>query len=707
MKATNIAYAGATLVFMGVFGTFLSPDQALSQQITAPKSNSAASLGTVITNKNGIIEITGGTRATPGLKNLFHRFNEFNTTNPSIKSVRFLADQGIQNVFASILSRAVLNKPISIAKAGGGSVNLYMLSPYGISINKGTSFVGINTLLLSTARRFQLGTSYFDVFDTLSSELTVNQVANQSFDTYPEQGIAQILAINLQESQNSGSGFFPESSLDSSAASQFVSISIEAGVSLEVNKSLLIVSNQAPITIGASTLSAKGSEAGTLLDLNKPADGIAIVSQDIAMTGTTLLTNSQFLIREPYASLGPTAGTLASPIVGSFKFSAGPNGEPSYVQDPARQDTYSRAVLKDVTISTASNTAATEWGGLINLLGFGNRNCAASDGCSAAVVAPNPSDPIASTLPTPANGARLQVDISDETRSEYFGGYSPFAVNSLNPASVTPTGRLAYRGLRIDGLTIRPLSPSITRFSVGIGNDWGFAKDLVVDTRSLSGLTSRQFRFVQGYKSGSSIGASDGGAELTTPADWTTGKIGNVANPANAYVAYVARWWDGGDVTNNNISISFLTDPGPSTPKPPANLGRPNTPNPPANPGNPSSPKPPANPGSPSTPKSSTNPISPGTTKTSTVEPGPTIFNSLNVDSPNNEKTSFDQVLFNFDQTVFSDADVTSGLNRPSISQGSSILPEGVTLKISLESPAALYDDGDEKSPPPPREQVQ
>lgn len=614
-----------------LMGVILAGSGPANADLTVPATDNH---GTVVTNGTAGDAVLDGGLLRGG--NLFQRLQNLDTSPLNkveilTKSNRSHPNPGapvsINNLFLSVLTRAVINKPINLeSQPGMAGVNMYVLSPQGIAISGAGTFTGVNTLVLTTSGRLDLGNGTVYGVTTTDAEIAGNGYA---FDASSVRGLAQVLTSQFQEAQVAGANFFADGGAG-------ISIQIGSNVQLSIARSLFLVANQAPIKIDGATLVAKGNQQGTVVSSVTPvnhttdlantivpaaADGIAIVGRDIEIIGSSLKTNSQFLIREPLALAGPAAGVLASPIVPSFIW----NGTAAlYDQtDASRRDTMSRIYLASTNISNADSAVASAWGGMVNMLGFGNRNGKTLDGNITFLDSPNPS-------PVPVGGTTgILVDTVDPSQVSYLGGYAP-----LNASTASSTGRLAYTGLRIDGLTIQPSSAAITSVGVTIGNDWGFARNLVVDTRAQTALISRGLRFVQGYRADAAPGSVTGGAAVTGNAAtsvWNLGKINALADPANAYVSYVARWWDGGDVTNNNITIAYLSTPGTASPQ-------------------------------------ARNPDSSPKITTATA-------------------IGFDQVLFNFDQTVFSDADTTARLSAAAVpgAPNATGRPVGVELKVSMD----------------------
>ena len=105
---------------------------------------------TIINNKNsksctvGTCNIYGGVKSG---KNLFHKFNSFDTRG-SIKGVKFFNGEQ-NNIIVGVSSQngTFLNKPIKLERQG----NLFWVSPNGIKIDKGGDFINTKNISFTTA----------------------------------------------------------------------------------------------------------------------------------------------------------------------------------------------------------------------------------------------------------------------------------------------------------------------------------------------------------------------------------------------------------------------------------------------------------------------------------------------------------------------------------------------------------------------------
>ena len=115
--------------------------------------------------RSGICKISGGTSSG---RNLFHRFKAFDTRG-GIEGVEF-DSAGKKNLIIAVTSSkgSFINKPISLR----ASSNLFWLSPGGIYLGDGSSFINVPNLTLSTANTLQFGNGSFDVFRSQPSSLS-------------------------------------------------------------------------------------------------------------------------------------------------------------------------------------------------------------------------------------------------------------------------------------------------------------------------------------------------------------------------------------------------------------------------------------------------------------------------------------------------------------------------------------------------------
>ena len=126
--------------------------------------NSINETKTILNNNNsenctvGICNIYGGLKSG---KNLFHKFNSFDTRG-SITEVKFF--NGKQNniiVGVSSQNGTFLNKPIKLERKG----NLFWVSPNGIKIDKGGDFINARNISFTTAESLNFSKNIFSVFN--------------------------------------------------------------------------------------------------------------------------------------------------------------------------------------------------------------------------------------------------------------------------------------------------------------------------------------------------------------------------------------------------------------------------------------------------------------------------------------------------------------------------------------------------------------
>ncbi|MGB1776495.1 MAG: hypothetical protein ACPHGV_09185, partial [Synechococcus sp.] len=115
--------------------------------------------------RSGVCKITGGTSSG---KNLFHRFKAFDTRG-KIKGIEF-DSIGKKNLIVGVTSPkgSFIDKSIGL----NSSANVFWLSPGGIHLGQGASFVNVPNLTLSTANTLRFGNGHFDVFRSQASDLS-------------------------------------------------------------------------------------------------------------------------------------------------------------------------------------------------------------------------------------------------------------------------------------------------------------------------------------------------------------------------------------------------------------------------------------------------------------------------------------------------------------------------------------------------------
>ena len=230
------------------------------------------SLGTVVNGagacSSGHCQISGGTRRG---NNLFHRFDQFDTRE--ISGVT-LSNGSATDVIMAVIggSRAQIASPVVVE---GSKASLYFLSPKGVSVLRGAGFANVDSLVLTTAGRIRLGAgaTFFDYAAT-------TDLSAADFKAAPASDLG-FMRANLQEGvsgDGGGAGYFSDEDIAGG-------IQIASGVTLAVDKSLVIVANRAPIVIDGTTeatrLEASGSVAAPAYG---DGDGLAIVGQSPSST---------------------------------------------------------------------------------------------------------------------------------------------------------------------------------------------------------------------------------------------------------------------------------------------------------------------------------------------------------------------------------------------------------------------------------------
>ena len=110
----------------------------------------------------GVCRIDGGVDAG---RNRFHRLTEFDTRG-AIQGVS-IESNGVRNLVLGVTAAdgSFIDKSISLSSPA----HLFVLSPGGIQLMPGASFVQIPQLTLSTASQLRFGGGVFDVFDTTAT----------------------------------------------------------------------------------------------------------------------------------------------------------------------------------------------------------------------------------------------------------------------------------------------------------------------------------------------------------------------------------------------------------------------------------------------------------------------------------------------------------------------------------------------------------
>ena len=166
-------HSSSALVRLGVglvlgYGLLLAEGSPVNAEI---RSEGKKGLFTKVNGKidgscgSGVCKISGGVSAG---KNLFYRFRKFDTRG-KIKGVEF-DSIGRKNVIVGVTSPkgSFIDKSIGLSS----SASLFWLSPGGIHLSQGASFINVPSLNLSTANTLRFGNGSFDVFRSHASDLT-------------------------------------------------------------------------------------------------------------------------------------------------------------------------------------------------------------------------------------------------------------------------------------------------------------------------------------------------------------------------------------------------------------------------------------------------------------------------------------------------------------------------------------------------------
>ena len=134
-------------IFLPIYFSFFSLSNFTKAEINLNSINETKTIINKPNNsscKSGYCNIYGGIKSG---KNLFHKFNSFDTRG-RIKEVKFF-NESQKNVIVGVSSKngTFINKPIKLQ----GLANLFWVSPYGLKIEKGGVFVNTKSLNFSTA----------------------------------------------------------------------------------------------------------------------------------------------------------------------------------------------------------------------------------------------------------------------------------------------------------------------------------------------------------------------------------------------------------------------------------------------------------------------------------------------------------------------------------------------------------------------------
>ena len=232
----------------------------------------ARSLGTLVNGTRdgrctaGVCVVSGGTKAG---NNRFHRLSQFDTRGP-ITAVRF-QNQRDQTVIVGVTNPAGswIDKTVAFSKPG----NLLLLSPGGIHLGPGTSFLQINQLGLSTATRLAMqGDQRFDVFNTTALD-AAGLSSNPRLD-------AQSLQADAKARRDAGISSVPAivaDGIDIRIERELLLDAVDGSVQLHNSKltaqsqqgeaGSITLSGQTIELRGSSQLQAQGAKAGGLIQI--------------------------------------------------------------------------------------------------------------------------------------------------------------------------------------------------------------------------------------------------------------------------------------------------------------------------------------------------------------------------------------------------------------------------------------------------------
>jgi len=222
---------------------------------------------TIINNKNlknctiDNCNIYGGYKSG---KNLFHKFNRFNTSG-KIKEVKFFNGEQ-RNIIVGVSSKngTFLNKPIKLERQG----NLFWVSPNGLRIEKGAEFINAKNLSFSTADSLRFSKNIFNVFED-------NKFHLKKYNSDPSFGIN---SSNELKNLNSGDLNFKNINILGAnilVKKKFILDAPNGSVDLKDTKIKTTAKNNSEITItgssillrGDTKLISSGDESGGLIQV--------------------------------------------------------------------------------------------------------------------------------------------------------------------------------------------------------------------------------------------------------------------------------------------------------------------------------------------------------------------------------------------------------------------------------------------------------
>jgi filamentous hemagglutinin family protein len=243
----------------------------------------------------GSCAINGGVRAG---KNLFHQLGTFDTRH-GITDVR-LDTRKQKNIILGVTGQQglFLNKPLRLTSAA----NLFLLSPNGIWIGSGVSFVNAPNLLLSTSFTLNIGRDRYDLFST-SQSLAKQLSSSPSLDWKTlSDPLANPSNLGLSGDGSiilGGGRIAVDRHLLVNAPSGMVKSTADALTSLQANESVRVAGGA--VDLKSITISTGYSSPEGTIHVSSSGDGVqldaaSLFSRNIVINGGIIhVKNSQLL----------------------------------------------------------------------------------------------------------------------------------------------------------------------------------------------------------------------------------------------------------------------------------------------------------------------------------------------------------------------------------------------------------------------------
>ena len=207
----------------------------------------------------GVCRIGGGINAG---KNTFHRFKKFDTRG-AIQRVEFETG-GQRNIVVGVTSAkgTWLDKAMTFSS----KANLYWLSPGGIYLGEGASFINVPKLSLSTANQLHFAEGLFDAFRSKPSNL-------RDFTTNPLPGVFGMRRSEVKEPLRLTTGQLPGIHLN--------------GINISLDKELLVDAPGGLVDVVGSRLDVGTEKVGGRITLTGEAINVDGESELIASGSTS------------------------------------------------------------------------------------------------------------------------------------------------------------------------------------------------------------------------------------------------------------------------------------------------------------------------------------------------------------------------------------------------------------------------------------